>query len=860
MPESRFHPGDQIGHYRLTEWIGGGGQGEVWRARDERFDCDRALKILPEKALSDDTARERFRREARAVGKLNHPNIATAYDFDTKPVEYLVTEFVEGVGLDAKLTTGALPESAVLALALQLAAGLEAAHHQGIIHRDLKPGNLRITPDGHLKILDFGLAEMFDPTKDITSLETITITMTLTGTLPYMAPEQFSGNYDQRSDIWSMGAVLYEMATGKLLFPEARAHEIRDSILNQVPAPPRTVNPNISSGLEQVILRCLQKRPEKRYQTATELREDLERVHKGHKTAEGQVRQGRLFALLALAAVLLISAAAAYRYWPQIRHKLWPSSSQRAATQFRLVAILPVSPGGANPSDDALVRGMAQTVSVQLARSIPGQKLQLIPPEELIARGTLTSDAARKEFGVDRVLEVSVQRAGDKVRATCSLIDPITHQLVTACSVTGDKSDLFALQDNLVGEVLAMLPADMRSPQAEPSEVQAAAPAGYEFYLKGKGYLLDYHKPENIDAAIKEFEHALQVSPNYAPAYAGLGEAYWHGYKADRGTDWLERAKLNCQKALAADPKSAEGHTCLGNLYNDTGHYEQAVEEFHRAISSDPTSADALNGLAEAYDRMGNASAAEETYKKAITLRPQYWAVYNWLGYFYYGQARYADAATMFQKVVEFAPDNHRGYLNLSAMHVMEGRYDDAITAANRSVELKPSMSGYSNLGEAYYYLHRYPEAIAAFEKAKGLDEQDYLNWGNLADALYWSPDRRTESTAAYKKAIELARARLQVNPKDTSALAYVAEYSAMIGDTRTAPAQLQKALALAPTDPDVMFRAALVYNQLGDKRQTLDWLKKAVAARFSRTTVRDTPDFVPLQSDPEFRSLIAGV
>src|SRR5450755_1919963 len=204
MSGHTFKPGDQLGHYRLAEKIGSGGQGEVWLAHDERFDRNVALKILPAHALADAGARERFRREARAVGKLNHPNIATAHDFDTKPVDYLVTEYVPGSGLDQRLAGGALPEDTVLSLGIQLVSGLEAAHREGIIHRDLKPGNLRITENGTLKILDFGLAEMFDPTKDLASIETITINMTLTGTVPYMAPEQFSGIADQRTDLWSV--------------------------------------------------------------------------------------------------------------------------------------------------------------------------------------------------------------------------------------------------------------------------------------------------------------------------------------------------------------------------------------------------------------------------------------------------------------------------------------------------------------------------------------------------------------------------------------------------------------------------------------------------------------------------------
>jgi serine/threonine-protein kinase len=199
----------------------------------------------------------------------------------------------------------------------------------------------------------------------------------------------------------------------------------------------------------------------------------------------------------------------------------------------------------------------------------------------------------------------------------------------------------------------------------------------------------------------------------------------------------------------------------------------------------------------------------------------------------------------MFQKVIALTPDNDRGYYNLGAMYLMQGQYDDAIAALNHSIELRPTLDAYSNLGAAYFYRHRFAEAASMFEKARGLDDKDYLNWGNLGDALYWSQGRRQESVAAYKTAIELAQDKLQTDPKDVTALAYVAEYSAM--------------LALAPKNPDVMFRAALVYNQLGDQRQTLDWLKKALAANFSRSTVRDTPDFGHLQSDPTFKSLIAG-
>ena len=858
MLEQSFHPGDQLGHYRLSKKIGSGGQGEVWLAHDERFDRDVALKILPAEALADSSARERFRREAQAVGKLNHPNIATAHDFNTTPVDYLVTEYVSGSGLDQRLKGGALPEEAVIALGIQLAAGLEAAHREGIIHRDLKPGNLRITDTGTLKILDFGLAEMFDPTKDAASMETVTINMTLTGTLPYMAPEQFSGISDQRSDIWSAGAVLYEMATGKLPFTETQILRLRDAIQRNEPTRPTVVNPAVSAGMERVILHCLKKSPGQRSQSATELREDLERLAEGRKTKDAEKQRGRRFALAALAIVLIVSGAAGVYYWPQIRMRLWPASAA-AASQFRLMAILPIDTTGQDPSDNALVRGMAETVSARIAQGINGQKLQLIPPSELIARDAHTTDAARREFGVDRVLEVAVQRSGDKVRVTCSLIDSKTHQVLNACTVTGNEADLFALQDTLAGDVLAMLPPPARNEQEAPTVVHAAPPAGYESYLKGRGYLLEYQKPESIDAAITEFNKARKANSNYAAAYAGLGEAYWHGFNDHRGDVWLDRAKASCEKAVSIDAKLAEGHTCLSDVYRSQGKYDEALDQILIANKLDPHDVFTLLALGDTYDKLGRTSEAEATFRQATMLSPNYWAALNWLGVFYSRHGRYADAAAQFQKVTEIAPDNYRGYDNLSAIRILQGSYEQAIQSLNRSLELRPSMTAYSNLGSAYFWMHRYPDAISAYEKARSLDDKDYQNWGNLADALYWSPSRRPESAAAYKQAIALAQAQLKINPKDATARAFAAQYYAMLGDRRNATTGILQAVNQAPHDPDVLFRAALVYNQFGEQHQTLEWLQKAVAANFPRTTVRDTPDFDHLKSDPVFQSTIAG-
>ncbi len=847
--------GQLVGHYRILEKIGGGGQGEVFRAHDERFDRDVALKILPIKALSDDAARKRFRQEAQAVGKLSHPNIATAFYFgEENGIDFLVTEYISGARLDEKLAHGPVPETMLLELGTELASGLEAAHREGIIHRDLKPGNLRVTENGQLKILDFGLAELVDPKIDITAAETVSLAMTLTGTLPYMAPEQFDGISDQRTDLWAAGVVLYELATGQLPFPENQLQRLKQAIRHQEPKRPTELNPAISQGLEAVILRAMQKDPKRRYQTAGELRDDLTRVAAGRKIRPNTWLRRHGLQLAAVALLIGVSAYVTHRFWP----RPIPPGGENG---YRVLAVLPIEAVGQDASENALVRGVAETVSARIAQGTNGHTLQLIPPNELSAQGVKTAEAARKAFNVDRVLSVALQRSGDnkQMRIICSLIDPKTHQQMDARTVTGDASDLFALEDNTVADVFAMLPANVRLEQPTPNEVQAAEPAAYEYYVRGRGYMQEYQKAENIDAAIKQFEQALKVSPNYAPAYAGLGEAYWRGYEADRGKQWLDLASTNCEKALKADPRLAEAHTCLGNLYNDTGRYEKAADEFNRALAIDKSIPQTFNGLGKAYTHLGKAAEAEQTYKQSIALWPQYWAVYNWLGQFYVGQARYDDAVPMFRKVNELRPDNQSGYTNLGGTLLLEGKYQEAIEALNRSIQLKPTMYAYSNLGTAYFYQRRYSDAIAAYEKARGLDDHLYMNWGNLGDALYWSPGHRPDATAAYKRAITLAQAQVQINTRDATARAYLADYSAMVGDKATATAELRKALELASTDPDVMFRAALVYNQFGDRQQTLDWLNKAAGSGFSRSTIRDTPDFDPLHGDPGFITLVGG-
>lgn len=861
MTEPSPSIGQVFGHYRLIEQIGAGGMGVVFRAHDEQLRRDVALKILPHNLFSQETSREQFRKEALAVGRLNHPNIAMAFDFgQDNGVDYLVTEYIPGVNLDQKIGGQPLPPKMVLELGVQLLSGLAAAHREHVLHRDLKPGNIRLNRDGQLKILDFGLAHLNEPADEKAETCNLTSDMSLSGTLPYMAPELLKTEPgDERADIWAAGAVLYEMATGKRAFPDKQPTLVIDAILHYDPVRPSLLNPQISQALEAVILRALDRDRDRRYQSAGEMCADLSRLVAGDQIATETLRRTgvvevdrkrrRRKLMLGLAAVLLAGIAIGFLV------KL------RFVPQQKILAVLPIDTVGQDSATNALGVGLMETLTAKLVEASSSDSIQIVSPRDLRDQGVKTADDARRQFGSDLVLESSLQKEGQTIRVNSYLVDARTHRQLAARTITVDAGDSFGLQDRVVSETLDMLPARIDPEERRKLTVrQDTQPAAYEAYIQGRGYLLQFSKPEDIDNAIAQFSQAIKIDPNYALGYAALGRTYLAGFKEfAKENDWINKASRNCEKALSLNPDLVEGHVCLGSVYNATGQYDKAVEEFHRAIKSGPGSEDALRGLADAYTNLGKLATAEATYKQAVALRPNYWAGYNWLGQFYFNQNRYADAAQAFLKSTQLAPNNYFGYFNLGSAYVAQGIYTEAIQAFNRSIALRSSSDAYCNLGYTYTLMKRFPEAITALEQAVKIDNRDWTNLGNLADALYWSSNRRSESAAIYSQAIAIAASKLQVNPDDASVLAYLGDYSAMVGNKEAAYSYMQRALQVGPANGEVLFRAAIVHNHFNETDQALVYLKKAAQTGYSRSIIRDTPDFANLQQNPGFRSLVSG-
>ena len=855
--------GAVVGRFRIGERLGTGGMGEVYRAEDTKLKRTVALKRLAPALRADSLYRHRFLEEAERASRFSDAHVAAVYDVLEEHGEiFLILEYVEGQNLRQRLREP-LSLDEFFTIAIQCAEALVSAHRQGIVHCDIKPENIMLTSTGQVKILDFGVAKHL-PRSDQSS--TVDRAGTFAGTPAYMSPEVLLEQApDGRADVFSLGVVFYEVLTGQHPFMAGSFVATTDRIRRETPASIRIFNRSVSEDLEALVDKAMAKEAGQRYSSAQELREALHTV-RGGLTATGlsrivpQRRSTRskkriwLWAAAALAAALI--SVAVYRQAKSGRGLNLAGS----ATPVEL-AVLPFTPMGDDPGSKAFGNGLTETLTAKLTQLTGSHPLQVVPTSEIRAEGVTSVEQARKSFGVGLVLEGSLHGSGNQVRVTYTLVDAKTNRQLDAQTFDADVSDAFAVEDRVVDGTLRMLGLSIQGNDRVVLAAHGTAdPSAYDQFLRGRGYLLDYHKHENIDSAISAFNRALSLDPKYAQAYAALGKAYWVGYEeGEGGSDWVEKARAACNQAVVNAPKLTEAYVCLGSVYAGTGEYEKAVTQLQTATTLDPTSDDAFRGLAEAYGKLNKPAEAEATYRKAIALRPQYWAGYSWLGVFYWQQGRYDDAAKAFQEVVSLGPDNYRGYSDLGAMYVLQGRFPDAIAVLEKSVTLRPNAGAYNNLGNAHFSMRKFDEAAHDFEESSKLEKNNWLTWGNLGDAYYWAPGKRSQAGNAYREAIRLADEKLGVDPRDARTWALRATYEAMTDNKPEALASLQKALSLEPARAGVQFRAALVYNHFGDVDRTLQSLQKARASGLSPSLISETPDFDHLHADPRFQAILPG-
>jgi len=854
--------GKVVGRFRIGERLGKGGMGEVYSAEDTKLKRTVALKRLAPSLRADSLYRHRFLEEAERASRFGDAHVAAVYDvLEERGEIFLILEYVEGQNLRQRLRQP-LSLDEFFAIAVQCAEALVSAHRHGIVHCDIKPENIMLTTTGQVKILDFGVAKHL-PRSDQSS--TVDRSGTFAGTPAYMSPEVLLEQApDGRADIFSLGVVFYEVLTGQHPFLAGSFVATTDRIRGETPASIRIFNRSVSRELEAVVNKAMAKDAGQRYASAHELLEALREVHQG-LTSSGlarpvplpktRPRRKKWLWAAGLAAALLLSVPVYLHY--RVRPGLLLTKSSVPVQ----LAVLPFAPTTNDPSSKAFGDGLTETLTAKLAQLSGNYPLQVVATSEIRAEGVTSVEQARKNFGVGLVLEGNLHSSGNQVRVNYSLVDAETNRQLSADTVDADVSDAFAVEDQVVDGVLHMLGLSIKGNERVVLAAHGTGdPTAYDQYLRGRGYLLDYHKHENIENAISAFNRALTLDPKYGQAYAGLGKAYWLGYGEGLGNaEWLEKARTACDKAVADAPDLADGYACLGSVYRDRGEYEKAITQFEKATALDPVNDDTFRGLAEVYRKLNRAAEAEATYRKAIELRPQYWAGYSWLGLFYREEGRYEDAAKMYQEVVTLAPDNFRGYSNLGAMYVVQGKYPQAIALLEKSIAIRPTVEVYDNLGTAYFYMRKFDQAAANYEEGLKFDKTSWLSWGNLGDACYQVPGKREKAVEAYREAIRLADDELRVNSRDGRIWSFKAEYLAMTENKPEALAALQKAAAFAPDNPGVLFRGALVHNHFEETSLALKWLQKALAAGLPVNVVNSTPDLDHLHSNPAFQAILRG-
>jgi len=853
--------GSKVGNYRITGQLGQGGMGVVYEAEDLRLKRTVALKFLPPGRM-EEGQRQRFLNEAQAAARIHHPNVCPIYAIE----ELEGRMFIAMARLDGETIAqqidrrGPLTVMAALDVAAQVARGLAQAHRMGIIHRDIKSSNIVVSGQGDASILDFGLAMG-------SGINRVTVEGGSVGTPAYMSPEQARGeDVDERTDVWSLGVVLYEMLTGRLPFGATHQAAVVNAILTQAPPPLSEWRPEAGGAVEHAVMKALEKRPQDRWVSAAEMERELHRLGAVSRTGSGmdpalvetqlvsQVSPGRWWtrrrAGMAATAIVL-GAAAGLGYWRWIQPDL-PEQKQ--------IAVLPLSVVGDDAETRAIADGLVETVTAQLTELEQFRtKLMVVPASEIRSRKIASAADAKRIYGANLVVTGSAQRWGDRIQFNFTLVDAGKLRQLGARSVEYDSRHALAIRSDAVDVVGRLLEVGLTG--AERRAVSpGVAPGGsaYADYLKGRGYLARYDQPGNVELALASLQKAIKADPGSALAHASLAEAYWRKALSTGDKHWGDRAQASAEESVRLDGRLAAGRVRLGEIYAGRGKQQDAIRELQRALVLSPGEAEALRALAAINVSLGRVAEAEAAYVEATKRRPTDWYGYVTLGIFYLQRARFREAEAAMKTAARLTPDNEVIHRNLAAVYLRQGRYPEARQEIEKTLKIDPKAARtYSQLGVVYYYEGRMAEAASALEAAIDIDSSSPSFWGNLGTVYRHMPGSGPKAQAALTRAVELGERRLTLTPEDGNLLSDLGEYYAKLGDRRKALAMVGR--IPAENRQRYLGRVVLIYELTGLRQEAIEAVRQSPGDLAVVNAIKSDPDLTGLWKDATLQRVLSA-
>ena len=826
--------GQTVSHYKILDKLGEGGMGVVYKAQDLKLHRLVALKFLPSHITVDDTEKARFFQEARSAAILNHPNICTVYGIheeDEHP--FIEMEYIDGPTLRDKLTTPNPKLETVIAYAVQIGDALQEAHSKGIVHRDIKADNIMVNAKNQVKVMDFGLAKLKG------SLKLTRISSTV-GTLGYMAPEQIQGgDVDARSDLFAFGAVLFEMLTGRLPFRGDHEAAMMYSILNEDPEPLQKYRTDASDDMQRIIARALEKDPEDRYQSAADMTSELRRLQKktsriitrtipsvpapppeqttGSGSQPSRPEISRRMVYVGVAAVILLLGMG-------LSYFLFRSPSRTKTTS---IAVLPFKNLNSGEESEFFSDGITEDIINQLSK-IRELRVMSRPAVMRYKKTDKTLQEIGKELNVGSILTGTVRRQGDDLRISAALIDPTTEQQIWGDVYEKKVAQVFEIQNEVAKQIASTLKTNL-TPNEEQNvtKQQTGNIEAYTYYLKGREYYYRYHKEDN-ENAIKLFKKALELDPNYALAYAGLGDAY--GQRVQRfgfPSSWIDSSIAAGEQSVTLDPTLAEGYKALALGYQQMGKLTAALENYKKSVDLNPNYYPAVANIGSAYESVGRPDEALPWAKKAIAIDPTNPVTLVNVGAIYFDLGEDAKSRSYLKRALELQPDLTNANLLLAVMELLDGHKDQAIARSLSLLKAVPDEPSPLLLaGTAYFYSGDFSEAQKYFEKELAMTAPESNSYNQLA-VIYAKLGREKD-----------AQKMLDLNIQETL-----------------------KWLGRGDEGPDSRMSLAVSYKLKGNDREAYRWLHESIKAGWNayRFAAVD-PEFDNFRKDKEFVQAMAGI